>query len=389
MESLIRPSSLPVLRVCGGQFMLTAMYPEDTTQTTQAAAEGTAAHEVAATILNSFLPSSDRIVLVSDLEGSAASNGVVITREIFESAREYANSVIAVTNRRGLMQSRVVEQPVTIPDLHPLIWGTPDCWLYDEKAGELFVWDFKHGLNYVEVYENWQLMAYASGILSKLGVNGLDDQHIRVHLTIVQPRAFCKEGTERTWSIMAPDLRGYINAMADRVAMILTGELPTVSGLHCVYCSARANCDTLAKAAGTAMQFASTATGLPFDGNAAAVELELLEQAYSAIKARKQGVETVLLNRLQSGEHVPQYVLEPTQARLKWQIDPQSVIAIGSAYGYELAKPVDVITPTQAIKLGMPAEEVHAISARESGGVKIVKVNESAAKRVFGKITTY
>lgn len=385
-----RASSLSVLVKCPGSWELSQMFP-DPDEGSDAAAEGTAAHEVGADILNAFTDIDAPTVCEQDRVGKAASNGVIITKEMFDSAREYANSVIRISNQRGLVQKRHVEQFMMIPDIDPLCGGTPDCWAFDDKTGELFVWDFKHGHQPVEVFENYQLIAYAIGALRVLDdagtikYNGQTDQAIRVHMTIVQPRAHHREGTERTWSCMASDLRGYVNVLQAALQGIMEGNANTRAGSHCLFCSARGNCETLTRAAGTVLEFAQRATGIPLEAKAAAVELDLLERGIELLKARRTGLESLVEQQIKQGVQVPYFTLVPSYGRKSWALPAEEVLAVSDAMGVDIRKPVDLLTPKQAAAAGLPDELVEAYTTTPQTGMKLTRDLGTSARRVFDK----
>jgi len=51
--------------------------------------------------------------------------------------------------------------------------------------------------------------------------------------------------------------------------------------------------------------------------------------------------------------------------------------------GVDISKP-GALTPTQAIKAGLPDTLIATYSERKAGGLKLVASNESRARRVFG-----
>ena len=58
-------------------------------------------------------------------------------------------------------------------------------------------------------------------------------------------------------------------------------------------------------------------------------------------------------------------------------------MALGNLFGKQLGK-LEPITPKQARDLGVPAEMVRAMSTRKTSEAKLVEVNTTAARKVFG-----
>ena len=205
-HSKLPPSSAARRVACPGSRALEAMYPED--KESPFAKEGEAAHWVASELLRSC-----------ESFPTYAPNGEFITQEMFKGADLYYDSIATVLNRfYGMVDytQLSIEQRVDISRIHPDCWGTPDCWLY--HAPELHIWDYKFGHGFVEVFENWQLIEYAAGILDRLGVNGIADQHTTIYFYIIQPRNFHRLGPVRTWRVKASDLRSYFNILESQEA---------------------------------------------------------------------------------------------------------------------------------------------------------------------------
>lgn len=339
-HSVLAPSSAHRWVVCPGSVKLEQAYPE--TEEGEAAAEGTAAHHVGAEeLLGREAPA-----------GSLAPNGIIITEEMAEGAAFWVEDVMHTVGSSHSMQELMVEQRVTMPRIHAECFGTPDTWFYDQRNGHLFIWDFKFGHGVVDAFENWQLIAYACGVLDLLGIDGRNDQHLWVHLRVVQPRAHHREGRVREWKVLASDLRGYFNRLNAAAHEALGATPHTQSGPHCLHCSAAHACPTLQRATWSAADYIGGSAPEELSADAAAYEQNLLEHLEQLIKARKQGREADLTARLKRGEQVQDFTLEPTYGRTAWKPgDEQVVILLGDMSGVDLRKPQAAITPKQAIAL--------------------------------------
>lgn len=368
----VRVSSLAQLIGCGGSWVMQAIHPESPDEINQAAADGTAAHEAAALVLTGGAPD------VMGLIGWTASNGVQLDRSLCEAAAEYVRDVQRVAAEGGALH---IEEPIeVIPDV---LGGTPDAW--HQHGSKITIWDFKSGHDPIEAFENWQLLGYLMGVLRKLGINGLADGFTRVDLRIVQPRALHRLGTIRSWTFIADAVRGHFNIIEDACRNAITGNPATKSGRHCLHCSARANCETSARAAGAAIEMIGGTNSIPVDPAAAAYELELLERAIEAAKTRRGGLVEVIEHSIRSGKQIAQFVLEPSYGRDSWNVPDENLFIMGDALGVNLrnTKP---ITPTQAIAAGLSPDVVQNLRDRKTSGFKLVRADASTAKQIFGSV---
>jgi hypothetical protein len=165
----------------------------------------------------------------------------------------------------------------------------------------------------------------------------------------------------------------------------MLGNVNTRAGSQCMFCPARANCDTLAQAAGAVLEFAQRAQGIPVEGKAAAVELDLLDRGVDLLKARRSGLEAQLTAKLKAGEQVPYFALTPSYGRQAWAHDTDTVLAVADALGVDVRKPVELLTPKQAAAAGMPDDLVEAYTTRPQTGMKLTRDMGANARRVFSK----
>lgn len=365
---------------CPAAPLLQSKYPEP--EDSEASREGTAAHWVLACMLQG-VPSASFV-------GSAAPNGVMVDREMIEAAEMCAEDVHAYT---GGSYALHIEEPLACPDMHPTHnWGTPDVWAVIPMPAPLIrvpVWDFKYGHALVEVFENWQLINYSSGILTQLGATGLDDQNIWFDFRIVQPRASHMDGTIRNWLVRASDLRPRYNILRHAYALAMQPEPPAKPGPWCKtsFCSAAHACEALQRAAYDVAEMMRR--GRPHDLTPAQIGLELrtLADAKRVLDARVDGLKAEAEVLLRRGERVPYWAMAQGQPREI--IDPDKAdefIIAGDMLGKNVryAKTPKVITPKQAIALGMNELAVKAYTKPLTGETKLVSENTLQARRVFG-----
>lgn len=350
---------------------MNAQYPE--LEEKPAAREGTAAHFVFGELF------FNRVVA----EGQIAPNGVVITEEMLEGAELYVDTIDARLAAVGMDRSALmVERRVEIPRVHPQNWGTPDTWFYDRERGSIPIFDFKFGHDFVDAFENWQLINYAAGIMDALKIDGLSDQHTRIEMTVVQPRNYSARGSVRTWSVMAWELRGYVNRLRNAAEAAHSPNRVATPNDACEHCPGRHACQALEQSAYLAAEKAGDSTPLELKPAAAALELRYLQRAQKRLDARVSGLVETLTSQIKRGVPVPGFMLEATAGRETWNKPAPEVLALGQVLGVNVAKP-GLLTPKQAIKAGMPEAVVAAYVERPTGGTKLVPVDGSDAARVF------
>lgn len=293
--------------------------------------------------------------------------------------------------------------PVIIERVHPSkCWGEPDGWKLDGIEQILHVPDYKYGFEVIEVFENWQLMAYAAGLLKMLE---LDDQVVRIHFTIVQPRAFHKLGPVRSWTVRADEIRAHVNIMATAAARALQRapfpEPEARAGAHCMttHCPARHVCPTLQRAAAAVAEWSregETAHAMTAEG--IGTELTILTAASEVIEARRSGLAAQAEAMLRNGTRIPGFKMEAGGAPLKWNanVTVDEVVGLGKLANppKDMTKPPaepnsrnsNVITPTQAIKAGVSKALVEVYASPTPTAMKLVPDDGTEARRAFGPI---
>lgn len=369
-HAFLAPSSAARWVRCALAPALEAAHPE--AEQSPEALEGTAAHWVAAAMAMGRPP----------LEGSQAPNGVAVTQEMLEGGRLLVDTLASLGNLPWQ-----VETPLAIPSIHPRDnWGTPDLRAWG--ARELYIIDYKFGHGIVEAYENWQEIDYAAGCFDEANVNGLDDQQIIVHLGIIQPRGFHRDGPVRWWHVRGSDLRAYFNTLRN-AAQAATGPdpkgAPTVEG--CADCRGRHACEALQRSAYVAADQAGQWGAVNLTPAEAGVELRTLRRAAKQLEARISGLEAQVVAAIKSGVPVPLWALESVPARLEWSRPLPEVFALGDLLSVDLRKPVDAVTPTQAKAIAkaakLPENVFEGFAKRPPGAAKLTEQTGVKAALTF------
>jgi hypothetical protein len=249
--------------------------------------------------------------------------------------------------------------------------------VFDDKKSLLCIYDYKFGHGYVDVMENWQLIEYAAGILDFLKIK----ETITVQFFIVQPRCYHPEGQVRVWTILSNALEKYFDTlrMAEYEAMQVNA-LCKVSP-QCKNCRARHACPTLQRSALDAVDISYQ--NIPFNLTPEQLghELKLLHRSQAALEARIAGLESEATSTLKRGKHVPNYTLAQGQGKTAWSIPVEAVAAL---LGNKVKKPIEVVTPKQAIKLKIEKEVVDGFSEYIPGAFKLTPADTTTTRKLFG-----
>lgn len=372
---------------CTGSVALSKKFPaiESGDGVSEARLEGRAFHEVAQSLLE--LAKNPNITLVKLEPGTMSKDGIVITDEIYDAAVEYATDVIDYCIEHDVLKHLHIEEFVDTEHLSDDTYGYVDAWVFNPKTMTLTVWEGKFGHRFVEVFENWQLIIYVSGILEQMAVNGRTDQKIKVDMRVIQPRCFTCQGTVRSWECLACDLRAHVNTVIANAYQAREGGVCKV-GAWCHDCSGRYGCSTLQQVNYKGMDYQKSAEGVSLHGSDLALELRLLNRAEVALKARKSGLEEQGLAEFRNGQPLPGFTTQQGYGRKRWKKDTphEEVIAMGDLMEIDLRKPVELDTPTQALKKGIDESVIIEYSETPKTKIKLVEDDGSKARQVFSNI---
>jgi hypothetical protein len=204
-HATLAPSAAHRWMHCPGSIPMTEGIAD---KTTAAAAEGTAAHELAAYCLETghdpatFLEmwvdieteGQNRFARLDEDPGRDQLRYFEVTEEMVDAVKEYCTYVLsfAEDNDNCLCS---VEERLDMTHLHPEIYGTGDATVLQIKERHLHVFDFKYGKGVVvEVDDNPQLGLYGSGAARRHHNHKLE----KVTLHVIQPRAEHKNGPCRS-----------------------------------------------------------------------------------------------------------------------------------------------------------------------------------------------
>jgi hypothetical protein len=213
------------------------------------AAEGTAAHELAAHCL---LGGHDSVKYLGFCVDTRSTDGSIFTtkkpdsvtvfevdEEMVESVQLYLDTVRSLLPKKSDDYELDVEQRLDMTHLHPEIYGTGDTVIYLPRSATLHVLDFKYGKGVaVEVDENPQLMLYGAGAAKRYHNRRVD----KVALHIVQPRAQHHRGPVRSWVTDALTLMEFEDDIRVAAVRAMDPDAPRFAGEWCRFCKALPVC---------------------------------------------------------------------------------------------------------------------------------------------------
>lgn len=369
-HSKLPPSSAARRMACPGSRAMEERYGRD--EKSEASIEGELAHELAALYAKAYNQGGIEFVDYKDGE---------YTEEMDDCAREYGRIIDTFIDEEDLH----IESPVYMNDtIHPEMWGTPDAWgIITAYLGAgisstiLHIFDYKYGFTPVEAYENWQLLAYACGLVV------MHYHTTDIYLHIIQPRDYISGNKHKMWHLTAQELMSYKQRLIASEALAMSPNAPLIVSDQCKYCKARYACPALQQAAFGATEVAHRSPIPNLTPKELGTELKFLHDAQELLNYRVTALEAEAEHLLMSGERVDNYELKHTESRLMWNASKEDILFMGQAFGVDLKKE-DVLTPTQAIKAGVPEETVLKCAERKSSN-KLSRVDLTKSKEMFKK----
>lgn len=388
------PSALALTVACTASLIAQESVPP--APPTEEKAEGTAAHVVAERAAKGeLLPPG----------ATFTSEGRVWTVDIdmHNGAKRYAAAL------GGYHTNLRLEDAVRITAIHPSdCWGTPDAWRafefkeWAKEVGEVIagpfvntglehvvrVGDYKYGHRFVDVFENWQLVAYGVGVLERLQ---LLDLNVLFEFVLVQPRGYHRDGPVRIWRVRASDIRVMVNHAFNRVAEAFGPMSTATTGEHCLDCTARNVCVVFRNTVANIVDYSGRPELMPLDATAMGHELRILDAALQRLEARRTGLAVAVESTIRAGARVPFYEMAPGRSALKWKdgVTPEEIAEFGDLIGMELRKPMAVMTPTQCVDAGMDEDTIKGEYAeRPPAALKLKATNTTAATKAFGTVAS-
>ena len=335
------------------------------------AAEGTAAHEVAALCLEQGSDTWEWVGQTVHLKREQ--KNWPVTAEMAEAVQLWVDTVrqdreeYAATT--GDTAVTLVEVSFDLSDIRDGAFGTSDAVTLFPHWGMMSVYDYKHGVGIgVDAERNGQLMYYAAGALHHLGANAQDIQ--AAELVIVQPRHHHRYGPVRRWRTTTSELNDWVwTELVPAIDRTREPDAPLVPGDHCQFCPARAFCPALQELAQEYFDMSDRPVQPMSD--------EELSEWLGKVKAVRhflKALDDEGYHRLSQGNKVPGYKLVARRADRVWADGAEAELKAalgGDAYKQTL------ISPAQASKRRETKEIAKKFSYKPENGLTMAPASDS------------
>lgn len=355
-HSKIGASSYYRWKACPASVRLSEGIPNTSSSYAQA---GTVAHEIAAQMLEDYFFRKGK----PNIPANYPAEDVAAIKEYFLTIKKDAMTAGCEASSGHVL----IEHRFDLSTVHPGLFGTADCILYNKNEKKLHVYDYKHGAGIaVGVENNLQLQYYGLGAL--LSTNFPVKE---VELCIVQPRCDHPDGVIRRWAFTALNLLDFAAELADDAQATEDPDAVTVPGDHCRFCPAAAvSCPALRNKA-KALAKVEFKPVESYDEEKLTEALDFLPILESWIKQ----VREFAYGEAQHGRTPKGYKLVAKRAMRKWNADDDTIAEnleclIPSKDFYKKT----LLSPAQVEKL-LPKKlkkELEDLVIKESSGFALV-----------------
>ena len=326
---------------CPGSIRLIEALPPSKSRGSAAAAEGTFAHHVAATVLEDPL----RNMMAKDWLGNKTiidGHAVECDQEMVDGVQFYVDDCDADYHPDDKIWTEITLTDALAKLVHPELGGTGDRARYRPSTKHLLVVDFKYGAGVaVDVFDNKQLKMYALGVLLATGVGAS-----RVTIRIVQPRIEHAEGRVRDYTFDAVEILDFAADVQDAIKAALAADAKLTPGPWCrkTFCPAAATCPELQRRQESLIKadFGVAPSYSVEDLGKALADIEL-------VKARIKALEEFAYNEANRGVEIPGWKLVAKRPTRK-VVDEKGLIAVAEFHGVDPYEPRTVKSPAQIEK---------------------------------------
>jgi hypothetical protein len=370
-------SASHIWSVCTGQPKLSESLPKQ--EKTDAALEGDAAHEVAESIIRHHTaPSKPDFIGI----GGKTSNNIIVTQEIFDGAKVYADDYLNLFNTydpKDIVGG--IEDDINLSSIiHTKCTARCDSWLYIKSINTLVVYDFKFGHVYVDPYKNTACTLYAGGLIQRLKLS--DDT--KVIIKIVQPRVYKSESKVFEWVTDAADIKTSMYKIHLQAHEATGPAAKLKTSTACRRCSCRYSCGPALELGMQLYEMISEPLPIDLSPENIGIQLQIIDRAVEQLKGLQTGYMEQAKQMLKAGNIVPGYTLKPAYGREKWKggYDKQRIADLVKLMGFNISK-LELITPNQAKAKGIDEQFIKLITEIPTNGTKLVSEPKNTVSRIF------
>lgn len=353
MAVSLTATELARFMVCNGSSFLNGVEPFR--ESTEIAEEGNAAHWV---VEQCFKTGQ----LLEEYIDRQAPNGYFITAEMVEYVSNYLDFIRSVT-------SGEVETNTSWATIR----GRADFVGFDGNT--MIVADLKYGWRIVEPDNNWTLISHA--------IAALRDNVTEIVFQIHQPRPFHPKGNVR---IARMDRATLLQKKQEIINALENPKQESISGIQCVHCKCFTQCPAAQTAIMNAIDAANYAFDSELDGEQLGWMLKTLKRAKEVINQAYDAYEDLAFQRLSKSQTVKGYQMVDKIGNRTWTGEPEDVINYLKIFcNIDVTKKA-VVTPAQAIKMGVPESVIETCTHRPCIGSKLVEMDDNdVGEKLFGK----
>lgn len=375
----LSPSGAHRWMACPGSVVLEAAFPDDSSIY---AREGTAAHELAAIVLEGDEPNAQGYVGV---KVEFDDHGEMVDWRVTQEMADYVDDYVKLVRDLAKGKTLYVESKVPIGHLtgEEGATGTSDAVIVDVAERNLTIVDLKYGMGVtVDAMNNQQLMMYALGALEQYGVLcDFDTVSMYIHMPRLNYVGECHMSTEDLLKF-AKEVHAKAGYVRLAESLDMTADDDIVRGMfkpgekQCRFCKAKSTCPALRAevtdivgGSATLDEFMPEVPDMQTGDN----YLSMAMAKVGLVEDWCKGVRAEVERRLLAGQKVDGFKLvEGRKGNRKWS-DEAEVEALFKSFRMRGDEMYDksLISPTKAEKMfkSNPKrwEKVEALTSRSDG----------------------
>jgi Protein of unknown function (DUF2800) len=390
-HSILGPSSAERWFACPGSINLIGRLPESAFVTSEYAAEGTVAHQLAEQYVSGKLD----VLELNDKIGETVmqdNHEIEITEEMIDGVQEYYDVIHKdmSTLTKPIWIIAKAEVQVHVKSIDSELWGTADFLLY-QKGHKLVVYDFKYGKGMVvDPKENPQMAIYAVAAMETEAGRAFDE----VELVIVQPRTRHIDGTVRRWKAGISWFNDFQRRLESYVLATRDPKAPFKTGSWCRFCPAQAVCPAIygkvQEEAKADFAVVPRADALPEPGTLSIEKLAAALSWEDTINSWYEALKLRALEILNTGGQVPGFKLVEGRSNRKWVDESLTEAKLGPVLGEGLFERKMISPAVAEKKVGKGKLETMGLTFKPEGKKAIAPNSDprpeviTSAKSDFG-----